>query len=236
MLVSRSMYYQAIAVLYECNRAILLPDQKSLRAKMGMENSMSKRLPASRFISMHSNPSVLSHLRELEVVFPSSSVNHDGDAPPNSSTRSPSLDWHLAAECLKEHHANLNLVTLTVHMRLGKRYRPFARQFMSTAEAPDDEGLLKPHRMLLEPVKKLREGGLRRLFVFLNWDYHYWTPPPLRHRATPVVPLHTQQGRERSRMDEIEVILEREIMGQKYDSSVVGKFDWYPSQWMLDIE
>ncbi|KAI8957554.1 hypothetical protein F5Y11DRAFT_360735 [Daldinia sp. FL1419] len=136
-------------------------------------------------------PEVLSHLRSVELVFPGFSP--DLFLRPEDPTYA---DWKFAVDHLRA-YANLNAMTLVESSLVLDNREPFSR-FLSVCGSA-----------FLAPLTTLRDGGLNRLFVFLEWDWHY------------------------KYLDELEVRLEKEVMGSDYDSCVVGKMEEYPSQWML---
>jgi hypothetical protein len=233
MLVNRSMYQDAMAVFYRCNRITVLPDPNAVEAYIGP--GMRGRLNASRFITRHVEPMMLSYLRHLEFVFPGAWWTGASVDPENPDF----LDWRFAIDHLRA-QANLAGLKLIVHMRLKfERYHPPPRTYdhrrifelhFTNGGSLQFAGS-KTHLLWLQPLKVLREGGLQRLFVFLEWTWH-WTPSnacsPHRCRFDP------------SPVDEctkeMEVWLEKRVMGDDYDSSKMGKMGEYPGQWMFNLD
>ncbi|KAK8108903.1 hypothetical protein PG984_014704 [Apiospora sp. TS-2023a] len=190
-----------------------------------------RQLGAAIFLGAHHHkfrPAALSHLRTLEVVFP-----RQGRGPFDAGLL---RGWRDAVRHLREQGAAQSLTTLIVHMRVagdspdtntqapaGGYGRVAFEQRLREAGDP-----LRGHAALLEPLRELCEGGLRRLFVFLESGWH-WTPP---QGCT----LQSCQGRQtggiHGRVRDMEQFLEKSVMGQEYDSSNEGKMMERPSQWM----
>ncbi|KAK7960722.1 hypothetical protein PG988_011936 [Apiospora saccharicola] len=192
-----------------------------------------QQLGATIFLGAHHRtfrPAALSHLRTLEVVFP-----HQGPGPFDAGLLQR---WRDAVRHLLE-QGDVGSLTLIVHMRVallspdknirarvGGYGRVASRQTLAEAEEP-----LPGHRSLLEPLQELRDGGLRRLFVFLESEWH-WTPP---QGCTPKSCEGKQSGVIHDWMRNMEQVLERSVMGQEYDSSDEGKMMERPSQWMVSL-
>ncbi|KAI2780292.1 hypothetical protein F4815DRAFT_499828 [Daldinia loculata] len=233
MLVNQSMYAYAIETLYSYNRVIIMSDPNIFYSNIGSQD-LRRRLDVSRFFTRHMWPRILSHLRSVELVFPGFSA---GDFYPKP-TDPICADWHFAIDNLRA-HANLNAMTLIIHMRLWfgptdsyvraiDNRNPFAHYLLRCHGEP--ALALKVHKAFLKPLKALRDGGLQRLFVFLEWDWH-WSPS---RGCAP----HCRGYRDdlNNSVDDMEVNLEKEVMGDEYDSCTVGKMKEYPSQWMLMAE
>jgi hypothetical protein len=249
MLVNRIMYEDAMTVFYSRNRIIVLPDADPIFLP-GWSSSSSieyanpesallkpgdelKRLSASRFITKHVYPTILSNLHAIELVFPR--LNMEGFC---SHPKDPLLlDWRFAVDHLRG-HANLPALKLIVHMTMNIGVneeahstfynQPLIMNYLASCHG-DTASALKPHAAFLEPLKVLCEGGLQRLFIFLEWDWH-WSP----RSYCPPYGCRSRQERVDDHVDMMEVWLERMVMGKNYDSSKIGKWEEYPSQWMLE--
>ncbi|KAI0844308.1 hypothetical protein F5Y00DRAFT_249044, partial [Daldinia vernicosa] len=235
MLVSQSMYAYAIETLYSWNRVIIMSDPNIFCSNIGSQD-LRRRLDISRFFTRHMEPGILSHLRSVELVFPGFST---GDFFCPQPTDPICADWQFAIDNLRA-HANLNAMTLIVHMRLW--FGPTD----SYVRAIDNRSLFhhyldscyrmpilvfKAHKAFLKPLKALRDGGLQRLFIFLEWDWH-WSPS--RGCAPHCLDCQDRDGLS-DYVDDMEVSLEKEVMGDDYDSRAVGKMEESPSQWMLVV-
>lgn len=232
MLVNHSTYQQAIAVFYSRNRIINVPDPSSYDTNLRSQDRLG-RLGASRFITRHVYPTMLSHLREIELVFPG--LHWDGRC---SQPHYPLiLDWRFAVDHLRS-HANLPVLKLMIHMRMnldgvpegsGSDFTQRAFKKYSDYCYGDPGYELRPHIPFLEPLQVLREGGLSQLFIFLESVWH-WSP----RTGGPWETYDWCDPRD-SLNDHVELLetrLEKMVMGEDYDSSAAGKMKECRSQWM----
>jgi len=249
----RTLYREAIATLYRCNRVVVLPWQNGsglLDPPAAALEHQELQLDASRFINSHSSlyPAALSRLRTLEIVFPDLGLS--GPPSPHEHRQRANLcrDWRAALRCLREQQADGRLAGLTIIVHMGvftddipkcrvggfscETYREkFAitrGQFASANSAYKDANMVRGHADLLEPLRELREAGLGKLYVFLESSWH-WSPP----QGLPPLNFHSRQAELDGAVVAMEQLLERGVMGDDYDSVAQGKMKEYPSQWML---
>lgn len=195
-----------------------------------------QQLGATTFLGAHHHtfqPAALSHLRTLEVVFPQ--LGH------GRLDAALLRGWRDAVHHLRE-QGSPQCLTLIVHLRVASPWIQGVAGFASPwvqggyGRAAFEQTLaeadpLQGHAALLAPLRELRHGGLRRLFVFLESGWH-WSPP---RGCT----LQSHQGQQTGAIHdyvrEMEERLERSVMGPEYDSSEEGKMKEHPSQWMLHL-
>ncbi|KAI1781438.1 hypothetical protein F4818DRAFT_37923 [Hypoxylon cercidicola] len=237
MSVSQAMYQDAIDVFYSCNRIIIMPSG-GIEPSVCSRYSLS-RLDASRFITRYMWPETLHRLRSLELVFP---FLDRASCPDTSSPLY--LDWCFAVDHLKA-HANLAQLTVIVHMSL-QASSPWPSLFKLSHWAAWP-GLSAPAR-LLTPLQALRQ--MKRFFVHLEWSWH-WTPEHLacmrvcehlRYEYEAVDPetfaeraIIIGDKNDEHRHDlavEMESWLEQTVMGNEYDSLIMGKAEEKKSEWM----
>ncbi|KAK7918433.1 hypothetical protein PG985_010307 [Apiospora marii] len=183
-----------------------------------------RQLGATVFLGAHHRilqGTALSYLRALEIVFPAKGVGR----------------WTPAVRHLRAQGVVKSL-TLIVHMRVASRSLDTNTRvlvggingraaFEQTLVWTDDP--LQNHAALLEPLRELREAGLRRLFVFIESEWH-WSPP---QGCSLYTCERVQSGLFHDCVRDMEQVLERSVMGQEYDSTKEGKMRERPSQWML---
>ncbi|KAI0390312.1 hypothetical protein F5Y17DRAFT_71300 [Xylariaceae sp. FL0594] len=119
MTVSRTMYEEAIHVLYSRNRIVVVP-HSILYAYPGailLNYNPNFELEASSFIRRHRRkPHLLRHLRNVELVFPFFPDPLRDGIPPLPA-------WKAAVELLRA-HANIPALSLYLHMACFKRHNP----------------------------------------------------------------------------------------------------------------
>lgn len=223
MLACRTMYKDALHILYSHNRIIITPSTgfKTPICSCAFGSCVAPlRLDVSRFITRHVFSESMYSLRNIEFALPPFS--------PGSRLKPSSpfyLDWRFAIDQLKK-HANLNVLTLRVYITF-----PFEKSGVPTSNTlyqrvrdygGDSEVLKVYYYDLLPPLQTLR--AMRRFFVFLEWPWH-WTPDltlPLWLQPVPYFPI----------LSRMEACLEKLVMGDEYDSSVLGKLEEQPPVWL----
>ncbi|KAK8006910.1 aflO/ omtB/ dmtA/ O-methyltransferase B [Apiospora arundinis] len=109
----------------------------------------------------------------------------------------------------------------------GRMRKPAHRRYGTPLYTDTD--FVRGHADLLAPLRELRAGGLRRLFVFLEPNWH-WSP---RRGVAPYEGRYQDQVALDGVVVEMEKGLERGVMGDDYESAAEGKMEEFPSQWML---
>lgn len=226
MLVSRTMYHEAMAVFYSQNRIIVGRTEDPQFPDAG---TPLMRLGASMFITEHTWPGVLHHLRTLELVFTPEETAHiyEKDDPAY-------LDWCYAAQHLAA-HANLPSLDLVVHLSMAElatclNERKLLKHKHKIAVS---KGSLPPrgYTQLVVPLEGL--SVLRRFFVHLEAPW-YWSPGS-SSEGTPFHQHPSARAVERQARIHLhgwEIQLEKAIMGDGYDSFRVGKGDEKESFWL----
>ncbi|KAI1852766.1 hypothetical protein JX266_002307 [Neoarthrinium moseri] len=218
-LVNKQMYREALSVLYSSNRIIVM---LSLAASSNGESRGPShlRLDSSRFITRHMWPDMLRNLRNLELVLPPFDPEIPAEAP------SPMyLDWCFAIDHLAA-HANLRSLSLVIQVALRSNFangdpRTEFRHYV-THDGEKSTPLLRKHISYLTPLRKLQR--LKDFFVFLQWPWYFSQdpdPPIFLNMLYPHIP-------------ELELCLERYVMGQGYDNWGRGKPQKRPSGWLFE--
>ncbi|KAI1412061.1 hypothetical protein F5Y13DRAFT_200393 [Hypoxylon sp. FL1857] len=219
-LVNRTMYRDACDVFYSNNRAIVTPSEGLITGICSCVQRL--RLDASRFITRQLQPDILHRLHHLEIVFP--------PFDPALFTRDPSppylLDWTFAVDHLKA-HANVANLTIVIHMTFANSIKDGSRAFYRESRWRDNDiaSVVRTHARFLEPLQALRQ--MKRLFVYLEWPWH-WSGMKYGNGIA-------SKTCKNCRVDEMEKWLERMVMGDDYDSSVVGKATEPTSEWLYTI-
>ncbi|KAI0849485.1 hypothetical protein F5Y00DRAFT_261617 [Daldinia vernicosa] len=208
MLVNRTMYQEACDVFYNYNRIIVFPivlhGHHVTHASFGTKRRPIQ-LPISQFILRYRQPSILSRLRCLEIVFPP--IDLDAYLEESNPLYS---DWLLAIDILRV-HANVSNLKINIHMMFHGSNNWTSDYFVRQMNLSDNntESLFKIHKRLLEPLQALQ--NMKSLYVHLEWPWH-WN---LKGRQAP------------------ETWLEQTVMGDEYDSHAIGKSDQTPSNWLI---
>ncbi|KAI1290577.1 hypothetical protein F5Y03DRAFT_388774 [Xylaria venustula] len=221
-LVCRTMYEDSICVLYSCNRVVITPPGGRFDVPLG-PNYTPTRLEVARFITRHTYPRVLQHLRHLEVVFP------ELDPFCCLDLSSPFyLDWRFAIDHLRQ-YGKLHALTITVHISLDSTKRnPWIGYPRKTEWSHTLDGRPRPDVQLLLPLQNLQ--GIHGLFIHLDWIWYWNSFPKLLWIDWNVE--HRLQQRPRDLYHNVERWLERIVMGQDYDSFTIGKLEEEPSEWL----
>ncbi|KAI0010803.1 hypothetical protein F4779DRAFT_576168 [Xylariaceae sp. FL0662B] len=220
LLASRSLYLDALQVLYSSNRVIVVPSA-GLRSCLTFDNT-AMRLDASRFITRHMWPQVLHNLRTIEFVFPAIESAFDP-----VSGEPYYLDLCFAIDHLRA-HADIPKLTIVVNITSAASMvdGDQERVHRQLIELGGNEALvLRAHAQLLDHLTTLR--CMRRFFVHLEWAWHWSFEHPRVgfHRSDSLV---TQVNR-------MESWLEKMVMGDDYDGESAGKINEQPSIWLYKV-
>ncbi|KAI1385633.1 uncharacterized protein F4822DRAFT_413776 [Hypoxylon trugodes] len=220
MFVSRQMYEEASDVFYSCNRIVALPYGSCFEPDL-YTLPLSPRLDISVFITRFMWPEILCRLRYLEILFPPLGENLTVEEPIPAYS-----DWISAVDHLKK-YANFDGLTIVAHIRFPnhmEKLRKSANWFESGTV-----DIINAHANLLAPLRALRQ--MSRFFVRLEHPYR-WTG------ATYGSLIHCQKLPRRRctscQYDDLEVWLEKFVMGGEYDSAAVGKAEDVPSEWVAN--
>ncbi|CAG9940979.1 unnamed protein product [Clonostachys rosea f. rosea IK726] len=246
LLASRALYQEAIAFFYASNRiTIAARDHPEHAISMWdptrspppreddwnvpnwerEESDSAEQIthdPTRLFIK-HIGTAVLRHLRNIEIVLPMTTTNSSLDDKLSIYT-----EWLEAVDLLAE-HCNVAALTISIHVFTMRRY--FRRPLSITEDIRQTQSL-----RMINPLKRL--SGLGRLFVLLEWPHHWSSLSPrldIESSGMPKKPSpgcgigeHFIPSSEPILMQE-ETQLERQIMGEQYDSFAVGKRELLPS-------
>ncbi|KAI1660468.1 hypothetical protein F4813DRAFT_379266 [Daldinia decipiens] len=229
MLVNRTIYQEACDVFYTYNRIIVFPivlNGNHVTHSSSGNNRRPLRLPISQFILRYRQPSILSRLRCLEIVFPPI----DPDAYPEEPHPLYS-DWSHAIDLLRI-HANVANLKINIHIMFRGSDNWRSQYFVNEMKLANNntESLFKIHKRLLEPLQALQ--GMKSFYVHLEWPWH-WT---LKARQAPGRCLGETRpcGFCKSCLvDKIESWLEQTVMGDEYNSHAIGKSKETPRNWLI---
>lgn len=257
LLTSRAMYNEAIDFFYASNRVVILPDWNTERAIFAKADAKQpdaadqadipmidetdqvefpwaeyKTHDATKLFMERVGPTALGLIRNLEIVFPAIGPNSSlSDADTAYSEWRKAVDYlsHLATEGVPK-------LTLIVHI-----WTEPATTYPSWTLERKAHILEAQGHQLLEVLQPLSRLQLKRLFVHVEWPAH-WSPPKLLHDIeTSKIPKKESPGcgiglhwipRSNEDFAKKEILLEKMVMGDKYDSYSVGKGDELPSQWV----
>ena len=116
--------------------------------------------------------------------------------------------WHNWLKTIDILFREADLKALTIQLRMQESFYPDFDSEKPTFDSEYQSLMLQKYENLVRPMRILR--GLKNLFVHLNWDTSTGFP----------------DGRQ-----EIEQVLERMVMGQKYDAWKRGKTIRYARSW-----
>lgn len=209
MVVSRALYIEARDVFYSQNLITVNPKQSN-------ELSANDRFDASMFIMKHIRPDVTCHITTLGFVFAAVHANHRYD--PYDPAYS---EWLCAVGHLRS-HANVGNLTLSVHMFTAdmsthSTLHTFSKWWNTLTDNPETwppQGC----KQLLAPLQAL--SCMKRFFVHLEPHLHF-TPKMLdnEHAFSPI----ENDIIVRRHISQVEMQLERFVMGEAYNSLDVGK-------------
>lgn len=228
-MVCRAISEEAMAFFYSNNQIVILPEQRPI---IGAEPPIPSQHNATKLFLERLRPEVLCHIRTLELVLPRISSNSSllGEDAFYS-------EWCLAVDYLAA-HVNVPRLTLIIHISTvcANGVEPWQ---------PDRAvSVLKeqcPH--FLAPLRRL--SHMRRLFVHLEWPWQ-WSPPRLLKNIETLglpkqelvlsspgwnIGWHYMPGSVKP-VAEMEVWLEKVVMGAEYNSNALGKEDELPSPWL----
>lgn len=209
--VSRSFKEAADAVFFRQNRFVV-------RSKRGFDKAAKvtpRRIAPTIFFTSRANE--LRHLTYLELVFPPG--DHDYLRPGEAAYPKWLDSIGLAAGALNLPHLTF-FVVMADHHASGTNITHF-RHHITRAQG---NAIIEIYFRVIQPLARLKEGGLRRFFVSLAWPYRW-----------------TESGKSRLRTDKASVarevaVLERQVeqavMGSDYDSLAVGKANIPRTQWV----
>ncbi|KAI0386471.1 hypothetical protein F5Y04DRAFT_276079 [Hypomontagnella monticulosa] len=219
MLVNKSMYSDSRGVFYTQNRFHLTYD---------FMGSYEEPISLGDLVTTKFGPNPLSSIRTLE--FGLRILEH----PNEIDVSDPEFgNWLDVISELKE-HANVEALTIVLHMYTLRSELPFPLPIIlnSGDDVEEDGGILRAllyesYMFYIRPLHTL--GGLKRLFVSLERNWHWSTGS-----SDEVLDLGLNDdgiAAIGAAICEMESSLEREIMGDKYNSAILGKADLNLRAW-----
>ena len=213
--VCKALHEETQDVFFTQNRFIIAPvDGYGNGAKTILD-----RFEASIFLQDVLPAHLLPRLRFLEIVFPP--LDEEYLSPRGQASE----DWGHTIENTKLYLPNLTLRIYFADFYTASHATPLRKNITR------QEGIkrvVSAYMRIIQPLKKWKTGGLYRLFIHAAWPWSW-----------------TREGRTTRRLKEhivkndvavIEQKLERRVMGDGYDSVVLGKNKLEKSQWLKSHE
>ncbi|KAI1345905.1 hypothetical protein F5Y01DRAFT_322520 [Xylaria sp. FL0043] len=212
----RRLYHEAVQVLYSCNRVVIVPSGNFKTAI----TPISRRFDISTFITRHTWPEVLQHLRDIECVFPAIDPLYA-----NISREPHFFDFRFALDHLAS-KVDLEKLTISVYLTmLSSELLDDDEWFHRQLKFKDTLPTLHAHAEILKPFSTMR--GIKGFFVNLEWPsrFGYYDSPEASRRMFGLykreIEVHNQ-----------ELWLEKMVMGHQYDPNLSGKLTRWPSAWL----
>ena len=215
-LVCKLLLNEARDVFFSQNRFIITPIDGCGQAP----TTVLPHFEASTFMQDIIPSQCLHLLRFLEIVFPP--LDEQYLAPRGSALQ----NWEHTVEHLRD---KLNLPSLTLRVYYADFYGPcHATPFRRQLHRKEGWRVGGAYMRIIRPLQKLKESGLKKLFVYAAWPW-----------------MWTRKGRNTARKSRwivdtdvsyLERRLERRVMGDEYDSALLGKHELPKSQWLKDHE
>ncbi len=215
--MSKAVLEDAREVFLSANRFVIVPEGNNTHEATGkIVDHSPERMHAANFLTQVVPRCALRHLRSLEVVFPPFRT-------PWMLAHEPAYQqWQEAIEIVRD-HLTLPVLTLRVYFADRRSYDrhpgPPFRKTMTKEQAME---IYKSYMRVLMPLQGLK--GLSKLFVYVAWPWQ-WTERGGRRRIA-------QNDAVKREIRDVEVRLERMVMGVGYESDRAGKGKLAESQWM----
>lgn len=216
-LVCKSLQREAQDVFFSQNRCIITPVDGCGQAP----TTILSRFEPAIFMQGIIPSQCLHRLRFLEIVFPPLDEKY-------LASRGPALqDWEHTVEHLQD---KLSLSSLTLRVYFADFYSA-CHATLFRKRLGRKEGTAKVGRAYMQiicPLQKLKANGLKELFVHAAWPW-MWTRKGQNtaRKARWIVDKN---------VFDVERRLERRVMGEEYDSALLGKHKVQKSQWLKDHE
>ncbi|KAI0503102.1 hypothetical protein F5B22DRAFT_574269 [Xylaria bambusicola] len=237
MVVSRAIREHAFRVLWRYNRVIIYP-WTGYRPTGSSEPVPQQQMQLCKFITTSQASFLLRNLRSLELCLPNVAFDDPFNCSVDSDELSVSspLTNHWITE-LRD-YADVERLTITVNMMAHDSISRATRTLDPTPTfykcgAKSKSVLLfslATHMRCLQPLQLLRH--MKRFFVRLEPVYV----------AQEVSQSHTYLPHYSSKLETIllnlrnaEVLLEKSVMGEDYDSGLLGKSEEKPSTWLQNF-
>lgn len=218
MLVNKSMYVDAREIFYSRNRFQFT--QEFEYELVGVGSLTPKGLW----------PNPLSSVRTLEFAL------NIFEYPTFTQSDDPNLCKWLDIISELKTHANLGGLTIVLHVQTMLAQKPFPLRLVLDHDAGSDgefgrDMLYQSYLTYIKPLQDLQ--GLKRLFVSLETERH-WSSIDKKRYVEEDWDLSFSKDQIhviRESLHEMESSLEREVMGDRYNSNAVGKADWCLGIW-----
>lgn len=210
--MSKAVLEIAREVFLGANRFVIVPEGDGWVTCRHIVDRSPERMPAAIFLTQVVPRGALRHLRFLEVVFPPFRT-------PWMLSHEPAYQqWQEAIEMVRD-HLTLPALTLRVYFADKESYdnspNSSFRDEMTKEQAME---IYKSYMRIMMPLQELK--GLSKLFVHVAWPWQW------RRRL--------QKEAVQREVRDVEVRLERIVMGVGYENERVGKREPGESQWMDD--
>ncbi|KAI1362230.1 hypothetical protein F5Y08DRAFT_341871 [Xylaria arbuscula] len=231
MLVSRAIREQAIRVLWRYNRVIVYPWAEWRRIITEINIPQEQQLQLYKLITSGRPSSLLRNLRHLELFLPNVAF-HDPLEDTGSDYGSPFSNavadyWHSTIPHLRD-YADVERLTITVNMTVYEGIRDWhafgqpSPDFYRRGQKSRPVLLLslQNHIRCLQPLQSLRH--MSRFFVRLETLFATSGNNSLDPETQSIL-LNLRQA---------EALLEKSVMGEDYDSELLGKSQERPRNWI----
>jgi len=208
-LVCKQLSVDAQAVFFARNRFIIVPSGGCTHPA----KSTPTRLEVSIFLRDVVPSNALHFLKFLEVVFP---PFYDDYLCPHEPAYQ---DWLQTIEYVRE-RLDLPMLTLRIYMADYILHGELVADFRSTMTKEQGMAILKMYARTLGPLSKLREKGLSRFFADLAYPFAH-TRFGLRNPTSVL-----------ERSTELRQRIERLVMGDDYDGTLLETKELGNSQWL----
>lgn len=210
-LVSRTFKQEATSVFFANNRFVI-------RSKRGFQNA-AKYTPrrVAPTIFFHLLADNLRHLKYLELVFPPIDDDYLRTTDPAYPNWLDSIGF--AADRL-----NLTQLTLFVVMADHHKTGTNITHFRYNMTPKQGNTIVNMYFRIIQPLQQLKDAGLNKFFVSLAWPWR-WTESG-KHRLRREKEVVAQE------IADLEHRVEQAVMGDDYNSIVMGKQDIKRTQWV----
>ncbi|KAK5635993.1 hypothetical protein RRF57_011705 [Xylaria bambusicola] len=239
MAVNRAIREEALRVLWRYNRVIIYP-WIGYRPTGSAEPLLEKQMQLCRFITTSQAPFLLCNLRSLELCLPNVAFDDPFDCSAESDqlsvSNTPTNHWQSAITELRD-YADVDRLTITVNMMAHESFNNIHDRepipiFYKCGPKSKSVLLfsLATHVRCLQPLQLLRH--MKRFFVRLEPVYaahqvlRYPTSHPDYASEIECILLNLRNA---------EVLLEKSVMGEDYDSELLGKGEEKPSNWVQNF-
>ena len=216
-LVSKAVLEVARGVFLGANRFVIVPEGDGWGTCRQVVDRSPERMPAAIFLMQVVPRDTLRHLRFLEVVFPPFRT-------PWMLSHEPAYQqWQDAIEMVRD-HVTLPALILRIYFADKVYYADSPISFRVEMTKEQAMEVYESYMRIMMPLQELK--GLSKLFVHVAWPWNWTVRGQWRRR------MQTKAVQREVR--DVEVRLERIVMGVGYENERAGKREPGESQWLDD--